>query len=411
MTLPDIFLHFGIALGLGLLVGLQRERSESRLAGVRTFALVTLSGTLTAYLAEPFGGWVVAAGLVSLAGLMVVGNLAKLEGGKADPGLTTEVAMLLMFGVGAFVVVGPAPVAIVVGSVVAVLLHLKPQLHDFSTRIADADFRAIMQFALITLVILPVLPDRTFGPYQVLNPREIWLMVVLIVGLGLVGYLAYKALGDRVGTLLAGVLGGAISSTATTVSYSRRAEASPPASGLAALVVILASGVACVRVLVEIGVVAPAFLAAVALPLGLLLVTFAVYSLVLWRQHSAAEAKVPEAGNPSELKPALIFAFLYAVILVAVEAARRHLGEAGLYAVAAVSGLTDVDAITLSTANLVSAGRLEAAVGARLVVLATLANLAFKAGMVAVLGSRGMLLRVGVGYALAAVVGLAWLLL
>ncbi len=409
--LSDVFLRLGIALGLGLLVGMQRERVASRLAGVRTFALVTLSGALAAYLAQPLGGWVVAAGLVSLAGLMVVGNLAKLEGGKIDPGLTTEVAMLLMFGVGAFVVVGPPAVAIAVGGTAAVLLYLKPQLHGLSERIGDDDFRAIMQFALITLVILPVLPDRAYGPFQVLNPREIWLMVVLIVGLGLSGYVAYKLLGDRSGTLLAGLLGGVISSTATTVSYSRRAAATPSAADLAALVVILASGVSVVRVAIEVGVVAPGFLRTAALPLGLLLATFVVYAIALWRRREDAETEAPEAGNPSELKPALIFAFLYAAILVAVEAARRYFGEAGLYVVAAISGLTDMDAITLSTSNLVSAGRLEAAVGARLVVLAAMANLVFKAGLVAFLGSRSMLLRVGLGYLLAIAAGLAWLLL
>lgn len=409
--LSDVFLHFGIALGLGLLVGLQRERAASLLGGVRTFALVTLSGTLAAYLAQPLGGWLVAAGLVSLAGLLVAGNLIKLKGGRFDPGLTTEVAMLLMFGVGAYLVVGPAEVAIALGGTVAVLLYLKPQLHGLSEKIGDADFRAIMQFALITLVILPVLPNRTFGPYQVLNPREIWLMVVLIVGLGLSGYLAYKVLGDRGGALLAGLLGGVISSTATTVSYSRRAAASPAASGLAALVVVIASGVSFVRLLIEIGVVAPAFLSSAALPLGLMLAALAAYALALWRRRSPGETEAPEAENPSELKPALIFAGLYALILVAVEAARRHLGASGLYAVAAISGLTDLDAITLSTSNLVSSGRLEAAVGSRLVVLAALSNLAFKAGVVAFLGNRGMLLRVGLGYGLAAAVGFAWLLL
>lgn len=408
--LSDVFLHFGIALGLGLLVGLQRERADSRLAGVRTFALVTVSGTLAAYLGQALGGWVVAAGVVSLAGLLVTGNLIKLKSGRVDPGLTTEVAMLLMFGVGAFLVVGPAAVAIAVGGAVAVLLYLKPQLHGLAEKLGDGDFRAIMQFALLTLVILPVLPDRELGPYQVLNPREIWLMVVLIVGLGLSGYLAYKLLGDRGGTILAGLLGGVISSTATTVSYSRRAAASPAASGLAAMVVIVASGVSCLRLLIEIGVVARGFLPSTGPPLGLMLGAFALYALLLWRRRPADGTEAPEAENPSELKPALIFAALYAVILVAVEAARRHFGETGLYAVAALSGLTDLDAITLSTSNLVSSGRLEQEVGTRLVVLAVLANLVFKAGVVAFLGNRALLLRVAVGYALAAAAGLAWLL-
>ena len=306
---------------------------------------------------------------------------------------------------------GSLPLAVALGAGVAVLLHLKPVLQGLVARIGDADFRAIMSFVVVSLVVLPVLPDRTFGPYHVLNPREIWLMVVLIVGIGLAGYLGYKLLGARGGSLLGGLLGGLISSTATTVTFARRAREQGGASGPAAAVILLASAVAFARILVEIGVVARAFFRTAALPLGLLTLLFLAVALVSWLRQAGREQAVPEPKNPSELKGALVFAALYAVILLAVAAARDYLGSRGLYAVAVISGLTDVDAITLSTANLVRAGGLEAGTGWRIIALAALSNLGFKAGAVALLGRRALLARVALGYGIVAVAGLALLLL
>lgn len=412
MDLSDLFLQYGISLGLGLLVGLQRERVESPLAGFRTFALVTVLGTVSGHLAQAFGGWVAAAGVAGLTGLVAMGNAIRMRAGDSNPGLTTEVAVLLMYGIGALLVVGPPEVAIVLGGGVAVLLHLKPELHGFAARIGDDDFRAVMRFALITLVVLPVLPDRGYGPYEVLNPREIWLMVVLIVGIGLGAYVGYKLLGQRAGVLLAGVLGGTISSTATTVAYSRRAASDPQTVPMATVVLLLASGVGVLRVLIEIAVVAPGLLGEAAAPLGILLAAFAVLSLAFWLSADREGAPPPEAENPAELKPALVFAALYAVVVLAVTAARARLGAAGLYAVAGLSGLTDMDAITLSTSQLVDGGGLEPAVGWRVITVAVLANLVFKAGVVAALGHRRLFLRIallfGAVSALAVVLLLAW---
>lgn len=413
-----------IALGLGLLVGLERERSASPIAGVRTFALVTVLGTVCGLLAIDFGGWIVALGLVALAALTVAGNQAMARKGEVDPGQTTEVALLLMFGVGAYLAVGSRPVAVALGGAVAVLLHMKERLHEWAGRISERDYRAMMRFALISLVVLPVLPDRAFPPWDVLNPREIWWMVVLIVGMGLAAYVGRKLLGERAGTLVAGILGGAVSSTATTVSQARRtksgnggedgdgndggangAGAGRGAAGAAAAVIALASAVVLVRMLIEIAVVAPGFLAAAALPLGVLLAVLAALALALWFTATRDGTTVDEPGNPAELRPALLFAALYAAVLVAVAAAERWLGTGGLYAVAALSGLTDADAITLSTARLVHDGSLAPEIGWRALVIAAMANLAFKGGAVAMLGSRALLVRVAGVYAVAMAAG------
>lgn len=395
MELFPLFQKLGIALGLGLLVGLQRERVAERLAGFRTVPLVTVLGTVTGLLALELGGWVVVAGLLALALLVAAGNLLQSRSGEVDPGLTTEVALLLMYAVGAYLVTGRTEVAVVVGGGTAVLLHLKGELHGLAGRLGERDARAVFRFALLSLVILPVLPDRTFGPYAVLNPRQIWWMVVLIVGIGLGGYVAYKLVGGRAGTVLGGVLGGLISSTATTLSFARRAARSAPAVPAAALVIVIASTVVFVRVLVEVAVVAPGSFTAMAPPLVGMLVAMVVLAAVLWLVGRPGELSMPEQTNPTELRPALVFALLYAGILLAVAAVKEHLGSGALYAVATVSGLTDVDAITLSTGRLVETGRLAAPTGARLILVAALANLVFKGALAGLAGGRRLLLRVG----------------
>jgi uncharacterized membrane protein (DUF4010 family) len=418
MDLAVALQQLAIALGLGLLVGLQRERAASPLAGLRTFALAAVLGTLCGQLAPVFGPWLPAAGLVALAGLIAAGNLLLVRAAPSDIGLTTEVALLLLYVVGVALAAGYQEVALVVGGSTAVLLYLKPELHGFAGRIGEKDFRAIMQFAVLSLVILPGLPNRPYGPYGVLNPQQIWLMVVLVVGLGLAGYVGYKLLGERRGALVAGLLGGVVSSTATTVSYARRSRELAAATGGvgaagAALVIVLASAVVFGRILVELAITAPALLRAAALPLGLLLALALLLGAALWKRGMGAAAGdgIAAPENPSQLKPALLFGLLYAVVLLAVAFARDRLDSRGLYLVAVLSGLTDVDAITLSTGRLVSRGSLPADLGWRLVVTAALANLAFKAGIVAVLGTRRLLAWVAACFGVVVVGGvvlLAW---
>lgn len=405
VDLGTAFQQLGISLALGLLIGLQRERVSARIAGFRTFALVAVFGTITAQLSGVLGGWIVAAGLLGLVGIIVAGNLLRLRDPETDTGQTTEVALLLTFAVGAYLGVGPAAVAIAVGAGTAVLLWAKPQLHELAGRIGEQDFRAIMRFVLISGVILPVLPNRVYGPFAVLNPQQIWWMVVLVVGIGLAAYVGYKLLGARGGTLVAGLLGGAVSSTATTVAAARRTTQNPEASGAAAIVVCLSAGVVFFRVLLEISVAAPGFLAVAAAPLGALLGLFLLLAALLWTRQSRDQAPLPAQENPSELKPAFLFGLLYALVLFATAAAREHFGLRGLYTVSALSGLTDVDAITLSTSQLVRTGQLDPAIGWRLILVGVLSNLLFKGGAIAVLGSRRLLARIAGPFLLALAVG------
>ncbi|HEX6903456.1 MAG TPA: DUF4010 domain-containing protein [Thermoanaerobaculia bacterium] len=409
--IPDIYIQLAVALGLGLLVGLQRERTGSTIAGIRTFALITLFGAVAGQLGKTFGGWIVAVGLVCSALLVTMGNLARIGKGEAEPGQTTEFTALVMYGIGVWVVIGSMPVAVVLGGVVALLLHLREPLHQFAGRMGEKDIRGIMQFVLIALVILPILPDRTFGPYDVLNPYQIWWMVVLIVGLSLLGYVAFKLFGAKAGAALGGVLGGMISSTATTVSHARRTKEDPEGSRLAALVVMIASTVVFARVLLEIAAVAFGSFRVLAPPLAVMLGVCVAVSAAAWLLGHQDGPEPQEPENPAELKPAIIFGLLYAGVLLAVAFARDRFGAAGIYIVAGISGLTDVDAITLSTSRLVDQGGLAPGNGWRAILIAAMSNLIFKAGIVAFLGSRRMLWRIAVlfGAVLAAGGVVLWL--
>lgn len=394
MPNSGVFLDLAVALGLGLLVGLQRQRAGSAVAGIRTFPILTLAGSICALMPAPVNAWAVAAGLLAVVMLALIGNLTR-RPEEESPGVTTESAMVLMFAVGALVVFGPLEVAVVVGATCAVLLHVKPVLHQFSARLGEGDVRAVMLFAVITLIILPVVPDRTFGPFGVFNPHHAWLMVVLVVGISLAAYVAYRWLGDRRGAIVAGLLGGLISSTATTASFSRRARAEPDSAPTGALAITLASTVLYARVLAMLFVVARESWATFAAPLVVMLgAGLACVVAALLRPHAGA-APIPTPENPTQLRSALFFALLFSVVIFASAAARHYFGDRGLYAVAALSGLTDLDAISLSTGRLVAHGQLTAEAGARAVVIALLANLAFKTGLAGVLGGRAIVRRVG----------------
>ena len=408
--LTDVLGDLGVALGLGLLVGLQRESAASPLAGLRTFPLVTLLGATCALLSAGTSGWVLAAGLVAVAAATAMGNAARLRLPSPEPGITTEVSLLLMYALGAYAVLGHRAVAVVIGGTVAVLLHFKATLHGAVKRLGEGDLRAVMQFVLLALVVLPVLPDATFGPYAVFNPREMWLMAVLIVGLSLCGYIALKFFGERAGIVVGGLLGGLISSTATTVSWSRLTRGRPETARAAALVIVIASTVVYGRVLAEIAAVAPVFLRVAAPPLLLLAAAMAVSAAVLWLRTRGETPVTAEGQQPASLKTAFTFAALYGIVLLAVAVVNDRFGAQGLYAVSAISGLTDVDAITLSVSRLVGSGQASPELGARLVVVGVLSNLAFKGVMAALLGDRRLRTFVAIVFGLQLLAGAVMLL-
>jgi uncharacterized membrane protein (DUF4010 family) len=405
----QLWQQLGIALGLGLLVGLQRERAGPHGAGIRTFPLITMLGVACARLGEAFGAWTVTGGLLTVAAMMVVINLNR--GDAKDVGVTTEVAALLMYALGALLVVGETAVAIALGGGVAVLLQWKQPMHQFAGRIGESDIRAGFRLVLLALVILPLLPDRSFGPYDVLNPFRIWLMVVLIVGISLAGYLMYKLFGARAGSVLAGIMGGLISSTATTAGYARRSREAAGNFALTTTVIMIASTVVFFRVALEVTVVAPSLVPHVLPQLGTMAAWMVLISAGAFLASRREKYEPAPSEDPSDLRAAVVFGLLYAAVVFAVAAAKEHFGESGLYIVAALSGLTDMDAITLSTAQMMVADRVTLDTGWRMMMVGALANIVFKAAVIAALGDRRLLRRVSVVFGLALLGGamLIWI--
>ncbi|MDP3543088.1 MAG: MgtC/SapB family protein [Elusimicrobiota bacterium] len=380
-------LRISIAVLIGALVGLQREQAQSRLGGVRTFPLVALIGALAGFVPGP---WAAAAGLLALGAILATAARGSRGG---DGGVTTEMAMLATYLIAVYASRGSLAIAGVAGAAVAVLLQFKPELHGAVDKLGREDMRAIMRFAVVAMIILPILPDQSFGPSGTLNPRESWLMVVLVVGLSLAGYIAYKFAGKRGGMLTAGLLGGTISSTATAFGYSRLAARQPRTAAVSGGVVALACAVVFVRIIVEIGVVAPRVLLQGALPLSLAAAAAAVFAAAVFLR-SQGDADGIEPKNPGGMLAAVGFGAGYALVgLLMALGHERFAGSEWL--VAAVSGLTDVDAVTLSTARLARGGTLEADTAWRLALVAAASNTLFKAGLVTVVSRRALAVRLG----------------
>jgi uncharacterized membrane protein (DUF4010 family) len=411
VPVPNPTLVVAIAVALGLLVGLEREWAASPFAGIRTFPLITALGAVCGLLAREWGGGIVVAGFVAVAVLVWLGKQAALREEPSDPGLTTGMAALVMFGVGVLLSVGMMLVAVVLAGVTAVLLQWKRPLHAWVARLGAEEMQAIARLVLLGMVILPMLPNRDFGPYGVLNPFGIWLMVVLIVGISLVAYVTRRLLGPRVGVPLAGVLGGLISSTATTVSYARRCRAGREAPAATAVVLMLASTTVFARVLFEVAVVAREAAGSIAPPLAAIMIWMALLSLWAMRGLAGDEPASREEQPPSDLEAAVVFGALYAIVLLAVAVAKQRFGDTALYLVAMISGLTDVDAITLSSAELVNSGALSAQVGWRLIVTGALANLVFKGATASILGPPELRWKVARLFGLSIAGGVAVLVL
>jgi uncharacterized membrane protein (DUF4010 family) len=398
----DLFLRFGVALSIGFLIGLQREYAEysvdeaghDMFAGVRTFALLGLSGCTAAYLAELAGSqWVFIAALLALGALIALAYFLTAWRTR-EVGLTTEVAALLTILAGALCFFDQLALAAALGVGTTVLLAVKFELRTLVRAITRDDVYATLRFAVITAIVLPILPDESFGPppFDVLNPYRIWLMVVLISGISFLGYILIKLVGGRRGIGLTGFLGGLASSTAVTLSFSQRSQDRADLSKPFALAVIIAWTMMFPRILVEVGVVNPKLLPLLwpaIVAAGLVGVLYAVMLYFLQREGDESEIAFT---NPFALGPAIKFGLLYAGILFLSRAAViSPLGNTGIYISSILSGLVDVDAITLSLAQLsTESGSLDLKVAERAIVLAAMSNTAVKGAIVVLAGSRGL---------------------
>lgn len=366
------------SLAIGLLMGLERQRRRSSRAGLRTFALVALLGTLTAMLDERHGNhWLLVAGFLAAAAMIIGAYLRQPD--RSDPGTTSMAAVLVCYLLGALVWYGEARLAVMLAIATTILLYFKAQLHGITRQLTPRDLTSVLQFAVLSLVILPILPDRGFGPNEALNPHQIWLMVVLVSGMSLAGYAALRIFGARAGAPLLGFFGGVVSSTATTLVFSRHARGRGELADTAALVVLVANLVMMLRLAAMVGMLAPGLIWPVARMLALPLLAGALaLALIRHRLGKSGVLPMPEVANPTEIRVALGFGALYALVLTCAAWLSDYAGSGGLYAVALVSGLTDVDAITLSSLHLFGLGRLDGNQAIVALAIAALANLGFK---------------------------------
>lgn len=413
----QILYRLGAALAIGLLIGVERGWHEreakegARIAGVRTYGLVGLLGGGMALIADTFGALVMGLAFVGLAGLLAAVYVENLRRGRADVGITSLVAALLTFALGALAAMGEVVIAAASAVLTTLLLGYKPQLHRWVNALEGDELRAGIKLLLISVVLLPILPNRGFGPWEALNPYAIWWMVVLIAAISFVGYFAVKIGGAARGTVFTGLAGGLASSTALTLHFSRLAARDPALARVLATGILLACGTMFPRMLLVASLLNRELFQPLLVPaLAMAVCVYAPALFYLRRQSRVQSYEASPLRNPLELRTALGFGLLLAVVMLLGKALQELSGEAGVLVLAAASGVADVDAITLSLARM-SGEDLALAVAAIGVVIAGAINSLVKGAMAGVIGGRAIGLRVALPLAAAAGAGLlsAWL--
>ena len=397
-TSADLFLRFGIALAIGFMIGLQREyafREKQRelLAGERTFALIALVGALAAMIADVFESSFAFLGVLLLVGIFsAIAYFIDARGGHV--GLTTEIAILITVLIGALCYWNYLALAAALGIITTVLLSVKIETDRLVSALTREDIYAALQFAVISLVILPVLPKESNlpPPFDVLSPFRIWLMVVFISGINFLGYLAIKFVGPERGIGITGLLGGLVSSTGVTLGFSERSNREHSLAKPFALAIMIAWTVMFARVLVEVGVLNLQLLRLIWLPIASAGVVGLLYCVYLHLSQRTTEKDTLEFSNPFDLVSAIKFGLLYALILLVARSAQLYFGDTGVYISSLLSGLADVDAITISLAQLSDAGTVSMTVAAQSIVIAAIANTIAK-GAIVVIGGASPLKR------------------
>jgi uncharacterized membrane protein (DUF4010 family) len=409
VSLSDL-LGVGIALAAGLLIGLERGWHQRdlpdghRVAGLRTFALIGLLGGLSGLLAQRWGAIVLVVVLAVVALLILAGYIVTARM-HSVMGLTTAMAAITTFLVGVLAAGGSTLLASAVAVVTVALLQLKRPMHNGIGKLTESELTSGIQLLLISVVILPVLPDRGFGPFEALNPYKLWWAVVLLALLSFLGFVLMRWFGARRGLTLTALLGGLVSSTATTATLARWAKEAPQWRPLAAGGATLACAAMFGRMAVLVAVAAPALGTATVGTLGAMAVTGAAFGAYLTTREHARDLPDLSTQNPLKLTAAVQFALFLAAVLLAGRFLADRFGDAGLLVTAAISGLVDVDAITLSVGRMVGDGVVGASVAGLAVFLAAAVNQVTKLGLLWVLDSRSLALKVLPAYALMALVG------
>jgi uncharacterized membrane protein (DUF4010 family) len=413
MNQSQLFLRFGIAIAIGFMVGLQREFAKgidrrTIPAGERTFALMGLIGWLGAMAADQLNASLAFFGVLLLFGVFTVSSYL-VNSRRGHVGLTTEMAELITFLAGALCYWNYLILAAAIGIITTALLSLKIETDRFVRALTRKDIFAALQFAVISAVILPVLPNKSFllPPLDVLNPYKIWLMVVFISGISFLGYVAIKVVGTEQGIGLTGFLGGIASSTAVTLSFSERSSHRPELSKAFAFAIMLAWSVMFSRVLIEVGVLHMALLKLIWIPISATGLTGLIYVVFLFFSHRQAEAADVKMTNPFDLGAAIKFGLIYGLVLLISRSAQVYFGDTGFLISSFISGLADVDAVALSVAELSNSGGLGMTTASRAVVIAAMANTLSKGGIALASGSAALRKALWPGIVLMLVVGIS----
>lgn len=354
----QISLTLFTALAIGLLIGIERgwsDRKEAegdRIAGIRTFSLIGLLGGIWALLANELNDWILVVAFLAVSILIVVAHVLDVKE-DSDVGVTTAFAMMLTFALSAWSVFGYEIQALAVTVVVMALLGYKPFLHKWLQKLKPKELFGTIKLLIISVVLLPLLPDQGYGPWETFNPYWVWWMVVLISGLSFLGYFAIKIAGNELGTLLTAITGGMASSTAVTLSFAQFARQYKIKTIFMGGVMI-ASSIMFIRVIIEVAIVNSALLAQLWVPIGLMFVSMIAGGLWLWKtrnERKSSDQKI-NLKNPFQLATALQFGVLLAVILLLSEGMQEWFGDEGVYLLSFASGLMDVDAITLSLSKM-----------------------------------------------------------
>lgn len=387
----EMIWKLGTALGIGLLIGIERGwhgRSEDegdRVAGIRTFSLSGLMGGIWAVLIPHAGEWVLGAAFLAFTGLIIASYIFKQKAlDTNDIGITTEVSLLLTFGLGAWAALDFQIEALATAVVVMTILSVKPVLHKWLRKIEVEVIYAGIKLLIISVILLPLLPNKGYGPWETLNPYWIWWMVVLISGLSFLGYILLKYTGEDKGTFLTAIIGGLASSTAVTISFAQFAkQLQRSTTKIFTAGVLIASSIMYIRVLIEVAVVNSSLLNLLWIPITVMLFLTLGCALWLWREpenHEHKENPTLNLGNPLQLPTALKFGVVLGLILVLATALKEWFGDEGIYFLSLFSGLMDVDAITLSLSKM-ALSEITSAVATLGIVIATISNTLVKAGL------------------------------
>jgi uncharacterized membrane protein (DUF4010 family) len=409
----DLIVQILIALAIGALIGMERERKQSQhteFAGIRTFTLISLYGIISAYISQFYNYFLILAFL----GLMVLVSLSYYRSSQweEDIGITTEVVALLTFILGALCLSDQGLlIAPIIAILITALLALKSYIHHFVRRISEKELLNTLKFLIIAFVILPILPDQAMGPLGVFNPYQIWLIVVFISGISYAGYVAIKLMGPERGLGLTGIIGGLVSSTAVATSMAARVKESEVLIRIAVFATVIASSMMFFRILFEVLVINPNLITLLLVPMLSMGISGMALGFVAYKTTGVKKMDTDfKLENPFSLKPALIFGLLFIAILFLSTIANSFFGSAGIYVTSLISGVADVDAITISMA-LLAKDTITQDVAVTAITLAAISNTIVKFLIAFFFGTRKFGKYIGLIFAVVITLGIASLLL